>query len=175
MYCSMRRLIRSAFAGALAGAVGTLCMDLVWYRRFRSGGGTQAFGPWETSEGTSGYDDAPAPAQTAKAVADLVGIELPDSTARNVNNLVHWLTGIGWGQAHGLMAATIGSANPTLGFVTAVTAWSTSYAVLPKLGVYEEMSVYSRDVLWQDLSAHLAYGAALGIAYRVFAPSSSLR
>lgn len=167
----MRRVIRSALAGAVAGAAGTLCMDLVWYRRFRSGGGTQAFLPWETSEGTSGYEDAPAPARTAKAVADLVGIELPDSSARNVNNLVHWLTGIGWGKAHGLMAGTVGATNPALGLVTAVAAWATSYAVLPKLGVYQEMSTYSRDVLWKDLSAHLVYGATLGVVYRKVAPT----
>jgi hypothetical protein len=163
----MERLIRGVLAGAVAGAVGTLAMDLVWYRRYRTGGGTQAFGPWEGSAGTEDFEHAAAPARTAKAVADMIGVDLPDSAARPVNNAVHWLTGIGWGKAHGMAATTIGTTSPLLGPVTAVTAWATSYAVLPRLGVYRPMREYDRDVLWQDLSAHLVFGAVLGVAYRV--------
>ena len=161
----MGRIVKSAVAGAIGGIVGTLCMDLVWYRRFRQAGGEQSFGPWETSEGTTNFEEAPAPARTAKAVADLMGVELPDSSARALNNAVHWLTGIGWGKAHGLVARATGGSNPLGGLVTAVVAWATSYVVLPRLGVYEKMSEYERDVLWQDLSAHLAYGSALGTVY----------
>ncbi len=141
-------------------------MDLVWYRRYRSAGGTQEFLAWETSEGTTGYETAAAPAQAAKAVADMAGIDLPDRSARIVNNAVHWLTGLGWGQAHGLVASMLRTSHPALGPATAVVAWATSYAVLPKLGVYEKMSEYDADVLWQDLSAHLAFGAALGLVFR---------
>ena len=167
----MIRLIRSAVAGAVAGMVGTLAMDLLWYRRFRAGGGTQPFVAWETSEGTDGYEEAPAPARTAKAVAGLAGIDLPDSTARMVNNAVHWVTGIGWGKAHGIAAGIVGTANPLLGPVTGVVAWATGYAVLPRLGVYKPMREYEREVLWQDLSAHLVFGAALGITFRMVSRS----
>jgi len=163
----MERLIRSAVVGTVAGAAGTLAMDLVWYRRYRNGGGTEAFGAWETSEGTEGFENAPAPARTAKAVADMVGIDLPDATARPLNNVVHWGTGLGWGQAHGIAAATLGTASPILGPITAVIAWATSYAVLPILGVYRPMKEYDRDALWQDLSAHLAFGTVLGVTYRL--------
>jgi hypothetical protein len=163
----MQRLTQSAIIGAVAGAAGTLAMDLVWYRRYRTGGGVEAFGAWETSEGTDKFEDAPAPARTAKAVADMVGIELPDSTARALNNVVHWATGIGWGQAHGVAATALRTTSPILGPMTAVTAWATSYVVLPKLGVYRPMSEYDRDVLWQDLSAHLAFGVVLGVTYRL--------
>jgi hypothetical protein len=146
-------------------------MDLVWYRRFRASGGTQAFGAWERSEGTESFADAAAPARTAKAVADLVGIDLPDSTARPLNNIVHWITGIGWGKVHGIAAEALRTSSPLLGPVTAVAAWATSYAVLPQLGVYKPMREYDREVLWQDLSAHLAFGAALGLAYRALSGS----
>jgi hypothetical protein len=161
----MRKMFGSILAGAVAGAVGTLCMDLVWYRRFRRSGGEQPFGPWETSEGTTGFEEAPAPARTARAVAELVGIDLPDSSARALNNVVHWLTGIGWGKAHGLVAGAAQSSSPLGGLATAVVAWSTSYVVLPRLGVYQKMSEYETEVLWQDLSAHLVYGSALGTVY----------
>jgi hypothetical protein len=165
----MAKLIRGAFAGAAAGVVGTLAMDLVWYRRFRSGGGTQPFMAWETSEGTDGYEKAAAPARTAKAVADMLGIDLPDSSARSVNNVVHWITGIGWGKAHGIGSKVVGTRTPFLGPITGIVAWSTSYLVLPKLGVYKPIGEYDRSVLVQDLTAHLAYGTAMGITYRILA------
>lgn len=166
------RFTRSVFTGVVAGAVGTLAMDLTWYRRYRSGGGEQGFLPWETSEGTTAYETAAAPARTAKAIADIAGIELRDSTARPVNNAVHWLTGLSWGGAHGALAGLTGVANPVIGIATAVTAWATSYIVLPRLGVYERMSEYDTDVLWKDLSAHLVFGAALGLTFRMGAIGS---
>lgn len=165
----MRKVIQSAVVGAVAGSVGTLCMDLVWYRRYRDAGGDQAFVPWETSEGTTGFEEAAAPARTAKAVAELIGVDLPDGSARALNNAVHWATGIAWGKAHGLAAATAGTTNPVMGLGTAVVAWATSYAVLPRLGVYQRVTQYEPKVLWQDLSAHLVYGLALGMVYRVLA------
>jgi hypothetical protein len=163
--------IRNIVMGAVAGAAGTLAMDLVWYRRFRTAGGSQAFGAWETSEGTADFESAAAPARTAKAVADIAGIELPDSSARLANNVVHWVTGAGWGQAHAMAATALGTVNPLLGPVTAVVAWATSYAVLPRLGVYRPIGEYDRNTLWQDLSAHLVFGAALGVAYRALVAS----
>jgi hypothetical protein len=155
--------------GALAGAGGTLAMDLLWYRRFRAGGGSQEFVAWETSEGTEGFAEAGAPARTARAVADLVGVHLPASSARMMNNVVHWGTGIGWGEAHGAAASILGTSSPLLGPVTAVVAWATSYAVLPLLGVYKPMREYDRGTLQQDLTAHLVFGAVLGLVYRVLA------
>lgn len=165
----MDRPLRSMMLGAVAGAVGTLAMDLLWYRRFRAGGGSQEFVAWETSEGTEGFNDAAAPARTAKAVADLVGVHLPESSARTMNNVVHWGTGIGWGEAHGVATSVLGTSSPLLGPVTAVVAWATSYAVLPLLGVYKPMREYDRETLRQDLTAHLAFGAALGVTYRLLA------
>lgn len=168
----MNSLVRSAVNGAISGAVGTLAMDLVWYRRFRQGGGSQPFIEWETSDGTKGYEGAGAPARTAKAIADLVGVVLPDSSARAANNVVHWVTGVAWGKGHGVAARVFGTANPLLGLGTAVVAWATSYAALPKLGVYKPITEYDNDVLWQDLSAHLVYGAVLGTTYRLISSRS---
>lgn len=163
----MSKLIRSVVLGAVSGLVGTLCMDLLWFRRFRSEGGSQSFIPWESSEGLNAYEDAPAPARTAKVMAELAGVDLPDSSARVANNAVHWLTGMAWGEMHGAVAFVSGTSNPVLGLATAVTAWATSYVVLPRLGVYEPMSEYEWDVLRQDLTAHLMYGSALGLTFRV--------
>jgi hypothetical protein len=166
----MSRLIRSVLVGAVCGALGTLSMDLLWFRRFRTGGGSQSFLAWETSDGLDGYDAAPAPARTAKAVAGMAGIDLPDESARAANNAVHWLTGMAWGEMHGAAAHMMGTANPGLGLVTAVAAWATSYAVLPRLGVYKPIGEYDQEVLFQDLSAHLVFGSALGLTFRLLTP-----
>lgn len=161
----MWRAIQLVALGAVSGAVGTLCMDLLWYWRFRTGGGSQAFIPWETSAGVDGYEDAPAPAMTAKAIAGLLKVDLPASSARLANNLVHWLTGIMWGGVLAVVALVLGTGNPALGLLTAVIAWATSYVVLPRLGVYKRIGEYDRAVLWQDFSAHLVYGVALGLTF----------
>jgi hypothetical protein len=170
----MVRLIRGAFAGATAGLAGTFAMDILWYRRYRAAGGTQPFMAWETSEGTEGYENAAAPARTAKAIADMVGVTLPDSSARTVNNVVHWMTGIGWGKAHGLASTALGTATPLIGPITGIAAWSTSYIVLPQLGVYKPIGEYDREVLVQDLTAHLVYGAVMGIAYRLLSGARTI-
>jgi hypothetical protein len=161
------RLMRSAVAGMLAGAAGTMAMDLTWYLRYRNGGGDQAFVPWETSAGTTGFEEAAAPARTAKAIADQAGVELPEASARALNNAVHWMTGLAWGQAHGIASWATGVSNPMLGLGTAVMAWATSYVVLPRLGVYQKMSEYEIEVLWKDLSAHLVFGTVLGLVFRL--------
>ncbi|MGA7281096.1 MAG: hypothetical protein WBZ40_04865 [Acidimicrobiia bacterium] len=162
-------VFKSVVIGAAAGAAGTLGMDLLWYGRFKRGGGSEPFIDWETSKDLEGYENAPAPARTAKAVADLAGLDLPESSARTTNNVVHWITGIGWGKAHGVAAGVLGTTNPLLGLGTAVVAWATSYVVLPRLGVYKPITEYDREVLWQDLSAHLVFGLTLGVFYRMFA------
>ncbi len=167
----MSTVVHSVAAGAVAGAIGTLAMDLIWYKRFRQGGGDQAFVPWETSAGTDSYDGAPAPARTARVVAGKVGIALPENSARVANNAVHWVTGIGWGKAHGMVGVALGTTHPALGLATGVVAWGTSYAVLAPLGIYEPIWKYDTTTLWKDLSAHLVFGATLGVVYRLLAGS----
>jgi hypothetical protein len=50
------------------------------------------------------------------------------------------------------------------GLLTGVAAFSTSYAVLPKVGVYKPITEYDNKTLWDDLSAHLVFGSAVGVA-----------
>jgi hypothetical protein len=157
--------------------IATAAMDLLWYRRYRSGGGDAALGEWEfTSGATSFGDDAPAPARVGKFVADRVGVELPDTSVAATNNAVHWATGIGWGKFAGVAAGLAPVPAFGVGVVTGVTAWATSYAVLPLIGVYEPITHYDRETLWKDLSAHLVFGATLGLALTVLkGPTTSRR
>ena len=65
--------IGSAIRGAAAAAVGTLAMDGWLYRDYRRGGGETAFPAWESSEGVTSWDDAPAPALVAKKLLEGLG------------------------------------------------------------------------------------------------------
>jgi hypothetical protein len=156
--------------GALAGAVGTAAMDLLWYQRYRRDGGEEGFLDWEFSASVRNYEDAGAPAQVGRrVVGGFLDTELPQSTARTMNNLVHWLTGVGWGVAHGNVVGSLNDPAPAYGIVTGVTAWATSYALLSRAKVYKPMHEYPLPVLWKDLSAHLVFGLGTGTAFRLLA------
>jgi hypothetical protein len=160
---SPMKVVRNALTGAVAGAVATAAMDLVSYRRYRSGGGEERLSAWEFSSSARGFgEDAPAPARVGKRIADSVGVDLPDTSAAAANNVVHWMTGVGWGELGGLAAAILPVPALVTGIGTGVTAWATSYAVLGRLGIYKPIGEYDRETLWKDLSVHLVYGATLG-------------
>jgi len=153
--------------GAAAGLAGTLAMDLLWYRRYRGGGGDDGFLAWELSAGTTGYEQAGAPAQVGRRVVEgYLQRELAPESARTMNNAVHLLTGVSWGLVHGILMASAGSRRARHGLATGATAWAASYALLAPAGLYKPMREYPPAVLWKDLSAHLVFGLATGAAFR---------
>lgn len=154
-----------AIRGVVAAAVGTVGMDLLWFSRYRRGGGTDAFLDWELSVGTVDFEHAGTPARVGQRLArDLAKVELPDSAAGLTNNLVHWGTGLQWGALYG--AAVALGARPGLrtGAILGLAACSTSYVVLPLLGLYKPIWKYDAKVLAQDYSAHLVFGSVTGAA-----------
>jgi hypothetical protein len=156
-------------AGAVAGAVGTVAMDVVWYVRHRRGGGTTGPLAWEFG-GVDGWDDVSAPGQVGKRVAEgFVGHELDDRWAQPTQNLVHWGTGMAWGAQFGLVAGSLRRRSWAAGLALGPVAWLTSYAVLPIAGVYQPIWEYDAKTLAKDLSAHLVYGAATGAAFTALA------
>lgn len=161
MAIELRRLV----TGALAGATGTLAMDLVWYRRYRRAGGEDGFGDWEFATSTASFDEASAPGQAGKRLADLVGLDLPEEQAGLTTNVMHWLTGVGYGIAHSVLQ---GRRGPLLGgALSGAGAFANSYATMGAMGIYEPIWTYDRDTLLQDLSAHLVFGIATGLTYRI--------
>ncbi|HZU46329.1 MAG TPA: hypothetical protein VFA16_03580 [Mycobacterium sp.] len=155
--------------GALAGAVGTLAMDLLWYRRYRRSGGDSGFVPWESSAGLDSWEDAPAPARFGKRLIETVfDSELPPTRARLVNNVMHWATGVGWGAALGLVGGSVPIRlwqGPAFG----TGVWLQSYAVLVPAKLYKPMWEYDVQTLAKDLSAHLVYGSTTVGAFRLLA------
>lgn len=156
--------------GALAGAVGTLAMDLLWYLRYRRGGGSSAFTSWEFSAGLTGWDDAPAPAQFGKRLIEgTFQTELSPQRARLVNNVMHWSTGVGWGAAFGLISGSVSIRFAWQALVFGPAVWLQSYAVLVPAKLYKPLWEYDVETLAKDLSAHLVYGLTAAQTFRVLA------
>lgn len=153
--------------GLVAGAAGTAVMDLVWYSRYRRGGGKDRFVDWEFSGGIDNWDDAPAPAQVAKRVTEgFLQKEVPVDKAPMINNAVHWGYGMLWGALYGITAGSLRKASPAYGLILGPIVWSGAYVVLPPANLYKPMWQYDLTTLAKDLSAHVAYGAGTAGAFR---------
>lgn len=166
---SVSRSLRSIAAGAVAGAAGTVAMDLLLYARYRSGGGKQDPLGWETAAGVQGWDTAPAPAKVARKMAHVLGYELPDHAVRSVTNLMHWGYGTGWGTLLGAARAGGVGGGPARGAIFGGIVWGFDYVALPAMGIYQPIWEYDAEILWKDLSAHLVYGAVAGTIEEVLA------
>lgn len=148
--------------GAVAGAAGTLAMDAVLYRRYRTGGGTRGFAEWEFSSCLSSWDGAPAPALVGKRLFDgLFQRDLAPRWAGLTNNVTHWATGIMWGAQYGIVSGSVTKPGARTLAATALgpAAWGASYVVLPLAKLYEPIWEYGVRTLAKDLGAHLAFGA----------------
>ncbi len=165
--------LKGLTAGALAGVVGTAAMDLLWYWRYKRGGGEDGLFKWEFSSGVDSYEQAAAPAQVGKRLVEgFLQTELEPRTARSMNNVMHWATGVTWGAVHGVLAGSTREPRATYGLLTGVVAWTASYAMLAPAKLYKPMWEYPAPVLSKDASAHLVYGLGTGTAFRLLADAN---
>ena len=159
---------RRVAAGAVAGAVGTLAMDLVWYGRYRRDGGKDSFGRWEFAEGVTSWDQTSAPGQLGRKVLSFVtGEDPPDGWARTTMNLMHWGTGVGWGVQYGVLAGLPPKHPAVRAGALGPAAWLSSYVILPAAKLYKPIWEYDAKTLAKDLSAHLVFGTATSTAFAV--------
>jgi len=162
--------------GALAGAVGTAAMDLLWYARYRRGGGSGGFVDWETSAGLDNWDNAPAPARFGRRLVEgTLHRELPPQRARLTNNVMHWATGVGWGAVFGLVSGSLTRPRWWHAPAFGAAVWVQSYAVLVPAKLYQPPWKYGPRTLWEDLSAHLVYGLSTATAFRGLAATAGRR
>jgi hypothetical protein len=153
--------------GALAGAVGTAAMDLLWFVRYKRGGGESSFLDWEFSVGLKEWAEAPAPAKLGKLLYEgLFQRELADERAALTNNVMHWGYGIGWGAVYGLIAGSLSQPRIRSGLLFGPLVWSVDYVVLPLAKLYKPIWQYDLPTLWRDLSAHLVYGVTTAGTFR---------
>ena len=96
---------RAVARGLAAGAIGTAAMDTFLFARYRRNGGDSSAWEWESSAGVTTWEEAPAPAHVGKRLVEgLLGIALPPTRARLVNNVMHWGYGILNGAPYGVIA-----------------------------------------------------------------------
>jgi hypothetical protein len=167
-----RRLIMTPLGavsrGLVAGAVGTLAMDALWYARYRREHGESDFAAWEFSSGLDSWDQAPAPAQVGKRLAEgLFEREIPPRRAALVNNVTHWGYGMLGGAQYGIVAGSLRTPRVRYGLPFGVSVWAASYAVLPAAKLYKPIWDYDRTTLLKDLSAHLVYGLGTATALKL--------
>jgi hypothetical protein len=157
--------LSSALRGALAGAAGTLAMDLLWYRRYRGDGGESSFGSWEITRDVQRWEDAPAPGQMGrKVIQTLAGRDVPIERAAALSNVMHWSYGVACTAAYGVLLPDRPLwAGPALG----ATVWSSDYVTLPLAGIYQPIWKYDIPTLAKDLSAHLVFGTAADATLRL--------
>ncbi len=152
--------------GVIVGAVGTTAMDLLLFRRARASEGESAgsFVSWEFSTGADSFDAVGAPAAVAQRVASAAHHPIPGRHAGLANDAMHWATGLSWGMAGAVLASVSSLPSLATGVVVGLAAFGATYAVLAPLGIYDPIWEYDVGTLWDDLSAHLVFGAVTGSA-----------
>src|SRR5580658_2140368 len=149
--------VQALLRGALAGAAGTVAMDVLGYARSRLQGSDQPPLQWEFG-GASTWDVVAAPAQVGRRLYEgYTQRPLDERYARLTNNVMHWGYGISWGTALGIVAGSMRRRPLLLGPAFGATVWASSYVTLPLAGLYKPIWRYSVRELAPDLSAHLTY------------------
>jgi hypothetical protein len=157
--------IAAVIGGVLAGVVGTVCLDIVGYVRYRRGGGPKKPLEWEFAKVDS-WADAPDPGRFGKlAIEGLTRRQLPDKWAWPVSTVMHWGYGSSAAAVYGIVAGSLRRPNPLYGLPFGAAVWGASYVVLPLTGIYKPIWEYDAKTLAQDLAGHLAYGAGTGAAF----------
>jgi uncharacterized membrane protein YagU involved in acid resistance len=152
MAAERRSALTTVAAGLGAGAVGTLAMT-GWQElssRLMSNGSDSS------SEDTPSdpWEQASVPAQVARKLANVVGIDPDPKRIPLLTNLMHWSYGTGWGPVYALLPKRRGN-----GLLFGAGVWLMSYVQLVPLGLYEPPWKYPLSQLGLDLSYHLVYGA----------------
>jgi hypothetical protein len=160
-------LLRTAVRGFVVGAAGTVAMDLVWFARYKRGGGESSFATWEFASAPESWDDASAPAKVGKLLYETAThTELAPASIGATTNLMHWGYGSQWGVILAV-AVSGGAVRLTQAPLFGALVWLASYVSLPIAGFYKPIWSYDVKTLWQDLSAHLVYGVGAVVACKI--------
>ena len=159
-------LVRAAICGLVAGAAGTLAMDLLWFARSKRAGDQSSFVAWESAANVDAWDKAAAPAKVGKLLLETLNRRpLPASAARPLTNAMHWGYGVQFGVLFGLAVGSRRHLRVWQGPLLGALVWLSSYVSLPIAGVYQPIWTYDPKTLWDDLSAHLVYGSGVAAAF----------
>lgn len=112
------------------------------------------------------WDEASAPAQvTYRLVTGVFRKPLPASRIGLVTQLTHFGYGISWGLAFGLLQGTIEAPAIVAGLVYGLAVWAAGYPPLIAMGLYKPPWRYPPGSVALEVSYHLLYGLATGLAF----------
>ena len=165
--CSARSPLAALVRGLVASAVGIVAMDLLWYYRYKRGGGESGLIDWEFSVGLNDWSNASAPGQVAKRLYEgYFQKELPSCWTALTQDVVHWAYGLFWGTLYGIVTGAGRPARVVSGLLFGSLVWVTRYELLAPAKIYKPLWEYDAGTLAKDYSAHLVYGLATAIAFR---------
>ena len=166
--CSRQSPLGALARGVLAATVGTVAMDLLWFSRYKREGGQSSLLEWEFSLGLDDWSQSSTPSQIGKRLFEgFFQRELPARWAALTTGVVHWVYGLGWGALYGLVAGSARRPRIQSGLLFGPVVWTAGYLILPLAKLYKPMWEYDAPTLAKDLSAHLVYGLATAVAFRV--------
>ena len=106
--------LAAVVGGTLAGVVGTICLDTVWYLRYRRGGGRMSPLEWEFGPVDS-WDHAPDPGKVAQRVIEgFTQRKLSDRWAWPISTAMHWGYGSSAAAAYGILAGSLRDPDPRM-------------------------------------------------------------
>ena len=141
-------------------------MDLVWYARYRGGGGENGFVKWEFGSAPTEWNKASAPARVGKLLFEAgTHTELPERQIGVTTNVMHWGYGKQWGLVLAMALGSRKNVKPWHGPLLGAMVWLASYVSLPVAGFYKPIWSYDVKTLWDDLSAHLVYGTGTVVSF----------
>jgi len=116
------------------------------------------------------WEDAPAPGRVGERVAEGVFDQpIPVERSPLVTNVVHWAYGSGWGIVYAIARSSLPGRTPMHALAFGSAVWSSAYAVLPAMGIYEPPWRYRASTLAVDLGRHLVYAGGVAAAYDLLA------
>ena len=155
-------MLRGAVLGTVAGATGTMALDITTYGDML----------------LRGRPASGVPAQVAGILADKVGLDLSASGATDeqaqsrrsaIGALMGYATGLSIGIAYGLLRPRLGAVStPLAGVALGLAAMATSDVPIAATGASDPRTWSAAD--WAaDLIPHLVYGFVTVITYEAFA------
>lgn len=157
-------LLRGLAAGALASAAQEIF--------FRTTTKLATAAPEGVLEPPDPEQATESPTETvARRAAEMTRHELPIDKGR-AGRMVHYAFGSAWGGAYGLSAATYPAlTGPAGGGVFGVLVWAVSVGmILPAFRLTAWPQRYPPRYHAYEIAAHIAYGAALGLAFDALTP-----
>ena len=145
--------------GAIAGAVATWAMGKTTSWLYEREAKPVRSAEEDARGGASAYQRA------AEKVADAVGAELDDETARAIGPRIHWGLGVAAGAAYGLMRPRVEHADLARGLAFGTAFWlAADEGAVPALGLTPGPAAFPWQTHARGLAGHLVFGAVADAA-----------